>query len=184
MAVVNINTGTQVAINTQTLGTAEAQVVRIDMGSGTSANAFTGTISAVTNIAGGTISISGQPAVFAEQNNPASLQATVLPIGLRHTDEFATIVSTGTTTLGTIKAAVSGSAIYVTSVVISAGTTTSVVVASGGTSTPVLGSLFFNTNGGLAAQFDPPIRTASGSALVYQQSVGGGLSCTVTGYID
>lgn len=107
-----------------------------------------------------------------------------LNIGRRHADEFATVVSSGTSVMGTIRAAVAGSAIYVTSLIVSAGTASNVVIASGGTSTPIAGTFFLNTNGGVAAQFDPPIRTASGSALVYKQSVDGGLTITATGYVD
>jgi len=110
---------------------------------------------------------------------------TMQIIGLRHADEFATLVSSGTSTLGTIKGGVSGSAIYITGLVISVGSASNVVIASGGTSTPILGTLFFNANAGVVAMpFDPPIRTASGSALVYQQSTNGPITITVVGYVD
>ena len=87
--------------------------------------------------------------------------------------------------MGTIRAAVSGSLIYVTGMVISVQAPSNVEIASGGTSTPILGTLFFAGSGGVAAMpFDPPIRTASGSALVYKQSANTGMSITVVGYID
>lgn len=110
---------------------------------------------------------------------------TIQTIGLRHADEFATVVTSGTSTLGTIRAAVTGSAIYVTGIVVSVQAASNVVVASGGTANPILGTLFFAGSGGVAAMpFDPPIRTASGSALVYQQSANTGLTLSVVGYID
>ena len=102
----------------------------------------------------------------------------------RHGDEFSTVVSSGTSTLGTIKAAVSGSAIYVTDIIMSVGTPSNVTIASGGTSTPLIGSIQLNTYGGLVSNFRIPIRTAAGSALVYQQSANGPLTITVNGYVD
>lgn len=108
-----------------------------------------------------------------------------LNIGRRHADEFATVVTSGTSTLGTIRAGVTGSAIYVTGIVISVQAASNVVIGNGGTANPILGTLFFAGSGGVAAMpFDPPIRTSAGSALVYQQSANTGMSITTVGYID
>ena len=109
-----------------------------------------------------------------------------LNIGRRHADEFATVVSTGTNTLGTIVAAVSGSAIYVTGIAISVGSASNVVIGNGGTSLPILGTLFFNANAGIAyTPIDPPLRTTAGSALVYQQSAAiSSMTIQAIGYID
>lgn len=160
---VTVTQGTQTAINTSLNGTVHTQVVKLDVGAGTAYSEFTGTILAVNNAGTG----------------------STLPIGLRHADEFATVISTGTSDLGTIRGSVAGSSIYVTSLVVSAGSATNVVLASGGTSTPIGGTWFFNANGGLSAQFDPPLRTAAGSALVYKQSTAiSPLTITTTGYID
>ena len=111
---------------------------------------------------------------------------TVLTIGARHGDEFATVVQGTGTATGTIRAAVSGSAIYVTTLIISAGTaTTNIVVASGTPTIPILGTQTFAANGGImAAPLDPPLRTVSGSALVWQQNGTSNVSITATGYID
>ena len=168
---VNINQGTQTSINTTTVGTVETQVVRIDVGSGTASQQWRGLVTEN----GGTLNRTG----------------TVLNVNFgtfdtfyRHPDRFATVVSTGTNTLGTIKPAVSGSAIYVTDIIISAGTATNVEIASGGTSTPIMGTLHFSDNGGAVMNFVTPLSTASGSALVYKQSVAGPLTITTQGYVD
>lgn len=102
----------------------------------------------------------------------------------RHPDAFATTVNTGTSTLGTIKAAVSGSVIYVTDVKISVNAASNVEIASGGTSTPIIGTLFFAGSGGMVANYRTPIPTASGSALVYKQSANTGMTIDVQGYVD
>ena len=108
-----------------------------------------------------------------------------LNIGRRHADEFATVVSTGTNVLGTIRAAIAGSAIYVTGLVVSVGSASNVEIASGGTSTNIGGTFFLNANGGVALlPINPPLRTASGSALVYKQTANGPLTIMAQGYID
>lgn len=111
---------------------------------------------------------------------------TILPFGILHGDEFATVVSGTGTATGTIKAAVSGSAIYVTGIVISAGTaTTNIVVGSGTPTIPRLGTLTFGANGGIAlTPLNPPIRTVAGSALVWQQNGTSNVSITAVGYVD
>lgn len=203
MAIVNINTGTSVAINTQTLGTAEAQVIRMDMGSGTVAAPFTGTLGAVTNLAGGTITsitniVSGTLAnsgtttgvgVVTSVTNLANgtfSRGTVLDIGYRHPNEWATVVSTGTSTMGTVKGSVSGSAIYVTHMEISVGSASNVVIGNGGTSLPIAGTFYFNANGGaVLSPLNPPIRTTAGSALVFKQSAAiSELTITAGGYVE
>lgn len=167
---VQINQGTQTQIYTKTNAGTEVQVIKLDIGSGTTLQDFGGTVLAVNNVANGTINrING---------------GTVDTIGFIHPDKFATVVSSGTSTLGTIKAAVAGSAIFVTDITISAGSASNVVVASGGTSTPILGTLFFNANGGMVGNFRTPLSTAVGSALVFQQSANGPLTFTVEGYVD
>lgn len=149
---------------TDTIGTVNYGIVKLDRGAAGASNLFTGTIDAVTNLAGGTVGVLAKGTVST---------GTVDVISQLPPNNWGTVVSTTAATLGTIKPAVSGSVIYMTYCVISAGSATTVVVASGGTSTPILGTLFFNSNGGIAGgPFTPPIQTVSGSALVYQQSVG------------
>lgn len=168
-----VTEGTQTDVYSVANAGTEIPIFKLDIGTGTTISDFGGTIltvGSVTRLVGGTLTA-----------------GTVdgLNIGRRHADEFATVVTSGTSTLGTIRAAVTGSAIYVTGMVVSVQAASNVVIASGGTSTPILGTLFFAGSGGVAAMpFDPPIRTASGSALVYQQSANTGMSITSVGYID
>ena len=161
-----INTGTALTMASDDISSVHYPRVKISVGADGAAADWAGTIGTVAVVNAGSIDTLG--------------------IGRRHADEFATVVSTGTNVLGTIRAAVSGSAIYVTGLIVSAGSATNVEIASGGTSTPIVGTMYFNANGGVAAMpFDPPLRTASGSALVYKQSTAiSPLSLTVVGYID
>lgn len=53
----------------------------------------------------------------------------------------------------------------------------------GGTSTPLVGTLSFAQYGGLTSNFRVPLSVTSGSALVYQQSVGCPLSITAQGFV-
>ncbi len=106
-------------------------------------------------------------------------------LGMRHSDAFATVVSTGTNTLGTIKEGVSGSVIYVTDLIVSVGSASNVEVGNGGTSLPLVGTLAFAANGGAVMNFRTPLSTSAGSALVYKQSaVISPLSITCLGYVD
>ena len=158
---------------------------------GTAVLNWGGTIPTIANLTNGTVRISvGTVATGTLQNlvsgtiNSGTVES--LNIGRRHADEFATVVTTGTNVLGTIRAAVAGSAIYVTGLVISVGSATNVEIASGGTSTPITGTFYLNANGGVAlTPIDPPLRTASGSALVYKQSAAiSPITITAVGYID
>jgi hypothetical protein len=58
-----------------------------------------------------------------------------------------------------------------------------VVIGAGGTSTPILGTLSFAQNGGMVSNFRMPLQVTSGSALVYQQSVGCSLSISAQGFV-
>jgi hypothetical protein len=136
---------------------------------------FTGTIGAVTNLAGGTITALASGTISAGTVDTV----TQLPPGY-----WGTTVTTGTNTLGTIKPAIgTGTSIYVTDLIISVGSPSTVVVGMGGTSTPLIGTLSFNPNGGLISNFRVPLQVTSGSALVYQQSAGGPMSITCTGFV-
>jgi len=148
----------------------------------------------VTNLTSGSVRITvgtittGSLTSLAQVYNAGTIQGgTIISDNLqfRHADQYATVVSSGTSTLGTIKAAVSGSAIYITDLIVSAGTTTNVEIASGGTSTPIIGTMHFAANGGLVTNsFKVYPCTASGSALVYKQSVNGPLTISCFGYVD
>lgn len=197
-----INEGTQTNIAADAVGTQQYPTVKLDVGAAGAAALFTNTLGTVQNLnagtitalAKGTISV-GTVAVSTGTIAGGTLTAlgagtitngTILTIGQRHADEFATVVSTGTNTLGTIRAAVTGSAIYVTGIVISVGSASNVIIGNGGTSLPLLGTLFFNANGGIAyTPINPPLRTTAGSALVYQQSTAiSSMTIAVQGYID
>jgi hypothetical protein len=167
---VQITQGTQTAIYSKLNGGTEIQVVKLDIGSGTSVADFGGTITEVGNLVKGTVTV--------------LTAGTVSNIGLTHANAFATTVSTGTLTLGTIKPAVSGSVIYVTDLIVSAGSATNVEIGSGGTSTLIVGTLFLAANGGAVMNFRTPLSTVSGSALVYKQSAAiSPLSITCLGYV-
>lgn len=188
---VSINQGTQTSIKTTTDSGAEIQHVRVDGGTsiisvGTiSKLPSDGTVTQVTtvsNLTNGTVRISvGTVSGGTLQN----INFGTIDTFYRHVDEWATTVNTGTNTLGTIKPLVSGSSIYVTDFIVSAGSATNVEIASGGTSTPILGTLHFSANGGAVMNFRTPIRTAAGSALVYKQSSAiSPLTITAQGYVD
>ena len=177
-----VNEGTQTDVYSVVNGGTEIQVVKLDIGAGTTISDFGGTLPVVNNLTNGTVRVSvGTIATGTIQN---LVTGTVDTVGLTHADKFGTVISTGTSTLGTIRAAVAGSVIYVTDLIISAGSATNVEIASGGTSTPIMGTAYLAANGGLVANFRTPLYTASGSALVYKQSTNGPLTISCLGYID
>ena len=178
----SVNTGTAISVSSDDIGGVHTPRVKISVGADGAAADWAGTIGTVANLNNGTVRVS-VGTIAAGTFNSGTVEA--LNIGRRHADEFATLVTSGTSTLGTIRAAVTGSVIYVTSLVVSVGSASNVVIGNGGTSLPILGTLFFSANGGVAAMpIDPPIRTSSGSALVYQQSANGPMSIMASGYID
>jgi len=197
-----VTQGTQTAVYTKLNAGTEIQVVKLDIGAGTAIADFGGTINRVTDLLKGTVTSVGTLPGVGTLTNVGSLTNvgtvkgidtvaavttvnSIPAIGARHADAFATVVSTGTSTMGTIKAAVSGSAIYITDLVISAGSATNVEIASGGTSTPVIGTLHLAANGGAVMNFNTPASTASGSALVYKQSAAiSPLSISCWGFVD
>jgi hypothetical protein len=174
---VDINEGTQTTINTVQIGGTETQIVRIDVGSGTAESAWVGKVA----VTAGTMAVTlGTIA----NGSIAVTSGTISTIGIVHADKFATVISTGTSAMGTIKAAVSGSAIYVTDLIVSAGTATNVEIGNGGTDKPLIGTMHFDTNGGAVMNMVTPIATTAGSALIYKQSVDGPLTITCLGYVD
>lgn len=180
---VTITQGTQTGIKTTTDGgNGEVQHVRVDggtlgvLGVGTLA---TGTLQ---NLATGTIN-----ALAAGTLTGGTLQnlnfGTVSSLGT-HSNAFATVVSTGTLTLGTIKAAIAGSQIFVTDLTISVGSQTTVVIGNGGTSLPIAGTFFLSELGGVVANYRTPIFTTAGSDLVFKQSAAiSPMSIGVQGYV-
>jgi hypothetical protein len=162
---VNITQGTETAIKTTTDGgNGDIQHVRIDGGTVALISA-----SAAGTIKGGTL----------QNLNFGTVDTFYIPV-----NNFATVVSTGTTTFGTIKATVAGSAIYVTDLVVSAGSATNVEIGDGTVgATNLLGTLQLAQYGGMVANFRIPIQTSVGGTLVYKQSVGCPLTITAFGYV-
>jgi len=190
MSGITLNEGTQSNIATDKIGSVNYQVIKLDVGAAGASSPFTGTLKELTNIVGGTVTkvnggsivVTTGTVVFSSGTIAAG---TVQPYGLRHANYFATIINTTSNNFGTIKPAVAGSAIYVTDMIISVGSATNLEIDSGTTTTPIFGSLYFNAQGGMIANFTNPPSTASGSALTYKQSTSGGpLSITVMGYVQ
>ena len=186
-----VTEGTQTDVYSVANAGTEIPVVKLDVGSGTAISDFGGTIPRVNTIGTlglGSVTVTSMPSggtISTNQLGGTVNLGTVQIIGQRHADEFATVVTTGTSVLGTIRAAVTGSAIYVTGIAVSVQAASNVVIGNGGTSLPILGTLFFAGSAGIAlTPIDPPLRTTSGSALVYQQSANTGMSITCVGYID
>lgn len=185
-----VNTGTALTMASDDISSVHYPRVKVSVGADGAAADWAGTIGTVANLNNGTVRVSvGTVTTGTLQNlvsgtiNSGTVEA--LNIGRRHADEFATVVSSGTSVLGTIRAAVAGSAIYVTGMVISVQAASNVEIGNGGTSLPILGTLFFAGSGGAVAMpFDPPIRTSSGSALVYKQSANTGLTISCVGFVD
>ncbi len=175
MSGVLITQGTATNIQTDLVGTTNYQIVKLDRGIAGASSLFTGTIDAVTNLAAGTVTALGKGTVAT---------GTVDVVSQFPPNPWGTTVTTGTNTLGTIKPLVSGSAIFVTDLIISAGSATTLVIGMGGTSTPLIGTLSFAANGGLVSNFRTPGSVTSGSALVFQQSAAiSPLSITAIGFV-
>ena len=182
---VKINEGTATPIKTDTVGTVQAQVIRLDVGSGTTASDFGGTlaeVSSIANVVKGTVT-SVENVVKGTVTKLEGGTVAVDRFTYPHPDRFATTVSSGTSVMGTIKAAVAGSVIVVTDLVISAGTATNVEIGDGGTANPLVGTLHFTDLGGMVDNCNIPYETSSGSALVYKQSTDGPLTITAKGYV-
>ena len=188
---VTINEGTAVDVLTVVNSGTEIQVVKLDIGGGTAISDFGGTLPVVTtvaNLTNGTVRMSigtvTTGTVQRLQDIGTLNLGTVDSVSQLPPNYFGTTVTSGTSTLGTIRAASAGSAIFVTDMIISVGTLASnVVIGMGGTSTPLIGTLSFAANGGMVSNFRVAGSVTSGSALVYQQSANIPLSITVNGFV-
>src|SRR3990167_6527517 len=116
---IEINEGTQTTVNTSLVGGTETQVIRVDVGSGTTASEFGGTVRDVANITkgtvtrveGGTITTSNPTGTVVEVNkgtiNLGSVAVTNTPnVGTFTNTGTVVNVATGTINVGT--ATVSG----------------------------------------------------------------------------
>jgi len=168
-------------------------VVKLDVGAAGASSAFTGTIKEVTttasvtnvaNLTKGTVTALATGTITG--GTLGNLNFGTVDTFYRHPDGYVAIAQTGTNTFGTIKAAVAGSVIYVTDIVISAGSATVVEIGDGtvGATNNILGSLSLSQYGGMVGNFKTPLRTSSGGTLVYKQSVGCPLTITACGYVD
>lgn len=189
MANIKINEGTATTIKTDTVSGAEYQVVKLDVGAAGASSAFTGTIKDVTTITSVANLVKGTVTALAAGTitggTLGNLNFGTVDSFYRHPDAFATVVTTGTNTFGTIKAAVAGSAIYITDLIISVGSATVVEIGDGTVgATDIIGSLSFAQYGGMVCNFRSPVKTSTAGTLVYKQSVGCPLTMTVTGYVD
>ena len=167
-----INEGTQTSIYSELLSGTEIPKFKLDIGAAGASSAFTGTLGAVTNLAGGTV-------------NTGTIFSQTIGTELKPTNEIATAVTLTGTATGTLVAASSGSIHYVTTLIVSVESAGRVSIASGTPTSPIIGTMNFNANGGLmAAPINPPIRTASGSALVFNQSGTGVIGLFVGGFTE
>ena len=62
MGVIGLNQGTETFVAVDTVGTVQYQTVKLDMGAAGATSPFTGTISEVTKISGGTLKVDGRVA--------------------------------------------------------------------------------------------------------------------------
>jgi len=173
-----VNTGTALTMASDDISSVHYPRVKISVGADGAAADWAGTIgtvAVVNSVAAGTQNTLGTVGV---------LNFGTVDTFYRHPDRFATVISSGTSVMGTVKAAVSGSAIYVTDLTISVGSASNVEIGNGGTGLPLVGTLHFAANGGAVFNFVTPISTSSGSALVYKQSANGPLTITAQGYVD
>lgn len=178
-----VTQGTQTNISVDNIGGAAGtnyQVVKLDVGAAGATSPFTGTLGAVTNLAGGTVTALAKGTISAGTINIG----TVDTVSAIHTNYFGTTVTSGTSVLGTIiSAAGAGTRIYITDLMISVGAgTTEVILANGGTATPLVGTMSFTAFGGLVSNFRTPIRTGTNGTLVFKQTANQTLSITVAGF--
>src|SRR3990167_4670674 len=181
---ISVNTGTATTIRTDDVDGVQYPVVKIDVGADGASSAFTGTLDAITNLAGGTLTALGAGTVTAGTINRGTFQS--IGTSIRHAAEFATAVTLTGTATGTLQVAVSGSVHYVTSAIVSVESAGRVTIASGTPTSPILGgTMNFAANGGLmASPLNPPARTISGSALVFNQSGTGIIGVWVAGFTE
>src|SRR3990167_7488176 len=199
MSNILISEGTQTALAANQNGTEHIPFLKLDAGIGSARQDWNGTIPFVGNLNTGTISnlnagtitrLGGGSVVVTAGTILAGTinRGTFQSIGtsIRHVAEFATAVTLTGTATGTLQAAVSGSVHYVTSAIVSVESTGRVTIASGTPTSPILGgTMNFAANGGLmASPLNPPARTISGSALVFNQSGTGIISVWVSGYTE
>ena len=191
MSNLGINEGTQRFLAANQNGTEHIPFTKLDAGIGSARQDWNGTVPFVGNLNSGTVTrIGGGSIVVTAGTFGAGTinRGTFQNIGtsIRHAAEFATAVTLTGTATGTLQAAVSGSVHYVTSAIVSVESAGRVTIASGTPTSPILGgTMNFAANGGLmASPLNPPARTISGSALVFNQSGTGIIGVWVAGFTE
>ena len=211
-----ITPGTGLTLATDDVSSVHYPKIKLDVGADGVSSAFTGTIGAVTNLAGGTVGIltagtvtnvasgsvvvtngtigAGSIVTFGYDgatnralltNTRGGLFVQTLGTEVNPPNEWTASGNLTGTATGTIKAAVTGSVIYVTSLIVSVESSGRVSIASGTPISPIIGTMNFNANGGIAAMpLNPPLRTTSGSALVFNQSGTGVLGYWAAGFTE
>ena len=182
-----VNEGTQTTVYSDQLGGTEVPIVKLDVGAAGVSSAFTGTLGAVTNLVGGTVTRIGGGSIVATGGtiNTGTVFAQTIGTELKPTNEIATAVTLTGTATGTLAAASAGSIHYVTTLIVSVESAGRISIASGTPISPIIGTMNLGANGGImAAPINPPLRTASGSALVFNQSGTGVIGIFVGGYTE
>ncbi len=190
---ITVNEGTAKAIAADDVSSVWFQKVKLDIGADGASSVFTGTITETANLAKGTITaLQGGTVENLDGGTITALQGgtienldggTVQTFPTIHGDAWGTVVETTGTATGTIHPLVSGSAIYITDLIISTNSGGTIIVGDG-TPTVKLVEAYLAANGGFVSNFVTPRHTTSGSALVFNQPGSGTITITCTGYID
>jgi hypothetical protein len=148
---VTITQGTSTQIFSKLNAGTEIQVIKLDVGSGTAVADFGGTITAVNNIAGGTVQINPTP--------------TITPL------TFGTLGTAGGSFFATISTASgAGTKHYISGVdiIVQSGTADiRVLVGTAIEGGSVLAAGCFTPNGGISKNFNPTFVTGTNSELTY-----------------
>lgn len=189
---VGVNTGTTTFLPGDSVGTVTYPVTKIDVGSTGNSSAWTGAVTVTSGSLVGTVNqgsihvtagteivTSGSIAITAG----TITTGTVDSISQLPPNVWGTVINTGTSTLGTLYPATSGSTIYITDLTVSMSALGSIAFYSGGTATVIAGTWSFNANGGIVENYRVPIHAVSGSAVLYQQVGNTATSINAQGYI-
>jgi hypothetical protein len=170
--------GTVTGMGVLALGTVKLTEGSVDatLLGGTVANLDAGTI---TRVQGGTIgNLDGGSVVVTV----GTITAGTVVEGL-HDDTFGSSGTLGGTATGTIVGSVSGSALYVTDLMISSEGAATVIIGDGTPTVPLAEVFFAGAGNAPMPGMKTPIQSSGGSDVVY--STGGGTVAVVaTGYID
>lgn len=175
MAAVKINEGTQTTIQTVLVGGTETQVHRIDMGNGTNASLFAGTITELSNLVKGTMTALAAGTITGgtlQNLNAGTLQLNRVPVVAG--TSYGTLGTTGAAVIGTLIAASgAGTKQYISglSIVVASGTVdcaiTNVGTIAGPNGAGVLARGQFTPGGGIMRDFDPVMASGTNGTIGY-----------------